>query len=425
VAFSRRQFIKWTSASALLSTAAFPGCASTGSGASPRVVVVGGGYAGATAAKYVRIWGPNIEVTIIEREPEFVSCPLSNLVLGGSKSIQELTFGYRGLARYQVKVIRDEALSVDAYKRTIRLAQGGELSYDCLIIAPGVHFMYEQIPGLNNPEAQQRVLHAWKAGAQTAALRKQLEAMPDGAVYALCIPKAPYRCPPGPYERACQVAYFLMTHKPRSKVLVLDANEDVQAKKALFMAAWTERYAGIVEYHPNSALLDVDVTTLTAKLEFEDVKAEVLNVVPPQRAGNIALHAGLITTNGRWCDVDFLTYESTVQKYIHVLGDSILAAPAMPKSGHIANQQAKVCAAAVVALLNGRPVNEQPVLSNACYSFISDREAAHVVAVHRYDPQKKTMLVVDGSSGVSASPTELEGQYAWGWAQNIWADMLS
>ncbi|MGH8711056.1 MAG: NAD(P)/FAD-dependent oxidoreductase [Burkholderiales bacterium] len=422
---SRRQFIKWASASAVLSAATLTGCASTGRGASPRVVVIGGGYAGATAAKYVKLWGPNVEVTMVERDLEFISCPLSNLVLGGSKTIHELTVGYQGLAKYQVRMVYDEAISVDAQKRTIQLARGGNLSYDRLIMAPGIHFMYEQIPGLNNPDAQQKVLHAWKAGAQTVALRKQLEAMPDGGVYALCIPKAPYRCPPGPYERACQVAHYFKAHKPGSKVLILDANEDVQSKKGLFTKAWTERYAGIVEYRPNSVLMDVDVTTFTAKLEFENVKADVLNVVPPQRAGNIAHSTGLITTNDRWCGVDFLTYESAAQKNIHVLGDAILAAPAMPKSGHIANQQAKVCAAAVVALLTDQPVNEQPMLNNTCYSFITDREVVHVASVHRYDSQKKTMLAVEGSVGLSAAPNELEGQYGWGWAQNIWADMLA
>ncbi|MGH8756024.1 MAG: FAD-dependent oxidoreductase, partial [Burkholderiales bacterium] len=263
MALSRRQFIKWASASAVLSAATLTGCASTGRGASPRVVVIGGGYAGATAAKYVKLWGPNVEVTMVERDLEFISCPLSNLVLGGSKTIHELTVGYQGLAKYQVRMVYDEAISVDAQKRTIQLARGGNLSYDRLIMAPGIHFMYEQIPGLNNPDAQQKVLHAWKAGAQTVALRKQLEAMPDGGVYALCIPKAPYRCPPGPYERACQVAHYFKAHKPGSKVLILDANEDVQSKKGLFTKAWTERYAGIVEYRPNSVLLDVDVTTFT------------------------------------------------------------------------------------------------------------------------------------------------------------------
>lgn len=425
MALSRRQFIKWASASAVLNAAALPGCISTGKGAAPRVVVIGGGYAGATAAKYVKKWGPSVEVTMVERELEFISCPLSNLVLGGSKTMHELTVGYQGLAKYQVGMVHDEAISVDAQKRTIQLARGGDLSYDRLIMAPGIHFMYEQIPGLNNPDAQQKVLHAWKAGAQTVALRKQLEAMADGGVYALCIPKSPYRCPPGPYERACQVAHYFKAHKPGSKVLILDANEDVQSKKGLFTKAWTERYAGIVEYRPNSVLMDVDVTTFTAKLEFENVKADVLNVVPPQRAGNIARSTGLITANDRWCGVDFLTYESTAQKNIHVLGDAILAAPAMPKSGHIANQQAKVCAAAVVALLTGQPVNEQPMLNNTCYSFITDREAVHVTSVHHYDSQKKTVLAVDGSVGLSAAPSELEGQYGLGWAQNIWADMLT
>ena len=425
MALSRRQFIKWASASAVLSAATLPGCVSTGKGASPRVVVIGGGYAGATAAKYVKKWGPNVEVTMIERDLEFISCPLSNLVLGGSKTIHELTVGYQDLAKYQVRMVHDEAISVDAQKRTIQLARGGNLSYDRLIMAPGIHFMYEQIPGLNNPDAQQKVLHAWKAGAQTVALRKQLEAMSDGGVYALCIPKAPYRCPPGPYERACQVAHYFKAHKPGSKVLILDANEDVQSKKGLFTKAWTERYAGIVEYRPNSVLMDVDVATFTAKLEFENVKADVLNVVPPQRAGNIAHSTGLITANDRWCGVDFLTYESAAQKNIHVLGDAILAAPAMPKSGHIANQQAKVCAAAVVALLTDQPVNEQPMMNNTCYSFITNTEAVHVTSVHHYDSQKKTMLAVEGSVGLSAAPTELEGQYGWGWAQNIWADMLA
>ena len=425
MALSRRQFIKWASASAMLSAAAVPGCASTGKSASPRVVVIGGGYAGATAAKYVKKWGPNVEVTMVERDHEFISCPLSNLVLGGSKTIPELTVGYQGLAKYQVRMVHDEAISVDAQKRTIQLARGGNLSYDRLIMAPGIDFMYEQIPGLNNLDAQQKVLHAWKAGAQTVALRKQLEAMPDDGVYALCIPKSPYRCPPGPYERACQVAHYFKAHKPGSKVLILDANEDVQSKKGLFTKAWTEYYAGIVEYRPNSVLMDVDVTTFTAKLEFENVKADVLNVVPPQRAGNIAHSTGLITANNRWCGVDFLTYESAAQKNIHVLGGAILAAPAMPKSGHIANQQAKVCAAAVVALLTDRPVNEQPMMNNTCYSFITDREAVHVASVHRYDSQKQTMLAVEGSVGLSAAPTDLEGQYGWGWAQNIWADMLA
>ncbi|HVS26470.1 MAG TPA: NAD(P)/FAD-dependent oxidoreductase [Burkholderiales bacterium] len=420
---TRREFIKWVSASAGLG--ALPGCASLTGAGGPRVVVVGGGYAGATCAKYIRKWGPNIEVVLIERNAEFISCPLSNLVLGGNTTLCALTVGYQGLSKYGVKMLNDEVVAVDAQERRVQLARGFSLSYDRLIIAPGIHFMYEQIPGLSNPEAQQKVLHAWKAGTQTMALRNQLEAMPDGGVYALCIPKSPYRCPPGPYERACQVAFYFKQAKPRSKVLILDANDDVQSKKGLFTKAWKERYAGIVEYRPNSILVDVDAAALTARLEFENVSADVLNVIPPQRAGNIAQAAGLVTANDRWCGVDFLTYESAAQKNIHVLGDAIVGAPAMPKSGHMANQQAKVCAAAVAALLNEQPVNSQPMMNNTCYSFVSGSEAMHVASVHRYDAAKKTMLVVEGSTGLSTTPTELEGQYAWGWARNIWADMLA
>jgi NADPH-dependent 2,4-dienoyl-CoA reductase/sulfur reductase-like enzyme len=389
------------------------------------VVVVGGGYAGATAAKYVRMWGPDIEVTLVERDAEFVSCPLSNRVIAGVIQLKDLTRDYGKLqARHGVKLIRDEATVIDPVAQQVRLGKGGALKYDRLIVAPGVDILYDEVPGLDSPEAQARVLHAWKAGPQTVALRKQLEAMANGGVYAMTIPKAPYRCPPGPYERACQVAWYFKSSKPKSKVLILDANEDVVSKKGLFMKAWSERYAGIVEYRPNSELTGVDAATLTAKLTFEDVKADVLNVVPPQRAGRIAADAGLITANNRWCGVDFLTYESSVVKNVHVLGDAIMAAPQMPKSGHMANQHAKVCAAAVVALMHGEPVNTQPLVTNTCYSFVSDKEVIHVASVHAYSPEKKTMEIVPGASGVSAAASELEGQYGEAWGRNIWSDML-
>ncbi len=249
------------------------GCAGTGNGPmAGRVVVIGAGYAGATAAKYMRLWSPDIEVTLVERNGEFISCPLSNLVLGGSKTLADITVSYDGLDKYGVKRVRDDAVAVDPVKREVRLASGATLDYDRLIVAPGIDFQYDTLPGLNNADAQSKVLHAWKAGAQTVALRKQLEAMKDGGVYALHIPKAPYRCPPGPYERACQVAHYFKTAKPKSKVLILDANEDVVSKKGLFMAAWNGPYKGIVEYRPNSELEDVDVKTLTAKLQFSDVQ---------------------------------------------------------------------------------------------------------------------------------------------------------
>jgi NADPH-dependent 2,4-dienoyl-CoA reductase/sulfur reductase-like enzyme len=370
------------------------------------------------------MWGPDIEVTLVERDQEFISCPLSNRVLAGVVQLKDLTRGYGALAaKHGVKLVRDEVVAIDAEARTVKLGSGGSLPYDRLIVAPGIDLLPDEVPGL--AAASDRILHAWKAGPQTVALRKQLEAMRDGGVYAITIPKAPYRCPPGPYERACQVAWYFKTHKPKSKVLILDANEDVVSKKGLFTKAWSERYAGIVEYHPNSELTGVDGATLMAKLAFEDVKADVLNVVPPQRAGKVALDAGLVNANNRWCGVDFLTYESTAVKNIHVLGDAIMAAPQMPKSGHMANQHAKVCAAAVVALLHGEAPSKQPLVTNTCYSFVSDKDVIHVASVHAYNPEKKTMEIVQGASGVSAAASELEGQYAEAWGQNIWADMLA
>jgi sulfide dehydrogenase [flavocytochrome c] flavoprotein subunit len=421
---NRREFIKWMSAGA--GVAAVAGCAGTGGGTSAgRVVVIGASYGGATAAKYVRMWAPDIDVTLIERNSEFISCPLSNLVLGGSKTLADITVGYGGLGKYGVKMVRDDAIAVDPEKREVRLASGGTLGYDRLIVSPGIDFMYEAVPGLNNADAQNRVLHAWKAGVQTVALRKQLEAMRDGGVYAIQFPKAPYRCPPGPYERACQVAHYFKTAKPKSKVLILDANEDVVSKKGLFMAAWNGPYKGIVEYRPNSELLDVDAKTLTAKLQFDNVKADVLNVVPPHGAGTIARQTGLITANNRWCGIDWLTMESIKVKGVHVLGDATLSAPAMPKSASMANQHAKVCAAAVIALIKNQPVNAQPMMINTCYSFVDDKNVVHVASVHVYDPAQKTMVAVKGSGGLSDKANEIEGVYALGWARNIWADTLA
>lgn len=421
---NRREFIQWMSAGAGLTAVA--GCAGSGSSAVVgRVVVIGGGYSGATAAKYIRLWAPDIEVTLVERNGEFISCPLSNLVLGGSKTLADITVGYSGLDKYGVKRVRDDAVAVDSEKREVRLASGTTLAYDRLVIAPGIDFSYETIPGLNNADAQSRVLHAWKAGAQTAALRKQLEAMPDGGVYALHIPKAPFRCPPGPYERSCQVAYYFKRSKPKSKVLILDSNEDVQSKKGLFMAAWNGPYKGIIEYRPNSELDDVDAKTLTAKLQFGTVKADVLNVVPPHGAGQIARQAGLVTANNRWCGIDWLTMESLKVKGVHVLGDATLSAPAMPKSGHMANQHGKVCAAAVIALIKQQTVNPQPMMSNTCYSFVDDKNVMHVASVHVYDASQKTMIGIKGAGGVSDQANELEGTYGFSWAKNIWADMLA
>ena len=425
----RRQFIRaGSAASAATALGLTAGCASTGSAAGAKVVVVGGGYGGATAAKYIRMWSEGrIEVTLVEPNDSFVSCPLSNLVLGGSKQMADITTPYDNLTRrHGVKIARDRATAIDADKRQVRLAGGQTLAYDRLVLSPGVDFMWDALPGMKKAGAQDRVLHAWKAGPQTLALRKQLEAMPDGGVYAISIPLAPYRCPPGPYERACQVAHYFSQAKPKSKVLILDGNDDVTSKGPLFKKAWADRYKGIIEYRPKHSTVDVDTATNTLKFDFnDDVKAQVLNVIPPQRAGDIAHNAGLTTANRRWCEVDWLTMESTAAKNIHILGDALQIAPQMPKSGHMANQHGKVAAAAIVALLSGRAPNALPIYNNTCYSFVSDTDVVHVASVHRYDAEKKTMLPVAGSGGVSAAASELEGRYALAWARNIWADTLA
>jgi sulfite dehydrogenase len=404
--------------------AAAAGCAGMGGPAAGRVVVVGGGYGGATAARYIKLWAPGLDVTVVERNDAFVSCPISNLVLGGNTQIGNITMGYDGLRNRGVNIVRDDAVAVDAGARQVRLASGKTLPYDRLIVSPGIDFMYDNIPGLKSADAQNRVLHGWKAGPQTVALRKQLEAMRDGGVYVLQMPLMPYRCPPGPYERVCQVADYFKRAKPRSKIIVLDSNPDIVSKKGLFLAAWNGMYKGMIEYRPNSELRDVDVEAMTVKLAFDSVKGDVLNVVPPHGAGNIARQAGLITANQRWCGVDWLTMESVAVKGIHVLGDATLSAPAMPKSASMANQHAKVCAAAVIALIQGQPVNPQPIMMNTCYSFVDGRNVIHVASVHTYDPAQKTMVPVKGAGGVSTAASELEGTYAWGWARNIWGEAL-
>ena len=426
----RRQFVQTLGAGSALGAAALmSGCATTGGGASiGKVVVIGGGYGGATAAKYLRLFSEGtVDVTLVEPNAAFVSCPISNLVVGGYKTMADITTPYDNLSkRHGVKLVKDMVTAIDPDKKVVKLASGGELPFDRVIVSPGVDFMYDTLPGLASAAAKDKVLHAWKAGAQTVALRKQLEAMPDGGVYALSIPRAPYRCPPGPYERACLVANYFKTAKPKSKVVIFDANDDIQSKKGLFMKAWADHYKGIIEYRPKHNVVDVDAATNTLKFEFnDDFKASVANVIPDMRAGDIAVKTGLATANKRWCEVDFLSFESIAVKNVHVLGDSIQIAPGMPKSGHMANQHGKVCAAAVVNLLQGKAPPSLPIYANTCYSFVTDEDVVHVASVHRYDAEKKTMLTVPGSGGVSVAASELEGRYAHAWARNIWADSLA
>jgi sulfide dehydrogenase [flavocytochrome c] flavoprotein chain len=419
---NRRDFIKTAGAASalLLSQHSFARASKPPLG---RVVIIGGGYAGTTAAKYIRMWSlGNIETIVIEKSSQFVSCPLSNLVLGGSKSINDLTFGYDLVKKnHGVKWLNDEVTSIDTAAKKVMMKRG-EITYDRLIVAPGVDFIYEVLPNLATAEAQEKIPHAWKAGWQTVNLRKQLEAMPDGGVFVMNVPKVPYRCPPGPYERACQVASYLKNNKPNSKIIVLDANPEIVSKKGLFTKVFNEMYTGMIDYRPNNALLEVDVASKTATTNFEKVKADVLNIIPPQCAGKPAQMAGLTEKDYPWCEVSFLTYESKIVPNIHVIGDSVSAG--LPKSAHMATSQARVCANAIVALMSGNAPDPTPVFANTCYSYVNDKQAMHVANVYRYDEGKKIMVAAEGG-GVSASPSEQEGQYASAWAANIWSDVLT
>jgi len=414
MSMKRRQFLG-------LSAAALAGCVSFGNEAVPRVLIIGAGFGGATCAKYLAMANPEMQVVLVDRFQEFVSCPMSNLVLGGSRPMQELTLGFGGLKKYRVDVLWGEAVAVDPSRKVVRFGRGSELVYDRLVLSPGVDFVFEEIAGYE--AAQPKVLHAWKAGPQTVDLRRQLETMDDGGVCIIGVPLAPYRGPSGPYERACQVAQYFKQSKPRSKVLVLDANPDITAEGPLFKRAWEELYPGIVEYRPNSKVLAVDATAMTVRTGTGTIKGDVLNVIPPQRAGGIAVKAGLVATDQRWCEVDWRTMESKMVKGIHVLGDSVLSAPGMPKTGQMANAQAKICAAALVALLNDRAPASTFTLSNSGYSFVSDDQAIHSASVHRYDARRRTM-VPDGTA-VSAERSELEARNGWTWARNIWADTFT
>lgn len=385
-----------------------------------RVVVVGAGYGGATAARYVRrLSAGRIEVILVDQNPDFVSCPVSNRVLGGQRTLAQLTFGYDALRQeHGVRFMRGTVTAIDADRSQIVVA-GQRLSYDRLIVAPGIDFIYDDFPML--AEAQERIPHAWKAGPQTRNLQRQLAAMPDGGVFTIVVPAQPYRCPPAPYERACQVAFYLKTHKPRSKVVVLDANPVITSKRALFERAWRDLYPGMIDYVPGSELREVDVAAKTVRTAFDTVKSDVLNVIPPQRAGRIAQQSGLANVERRWCEVDFLTYVSKVLPRVHVIGDAIDAG--LPKSAHMANAQAKVCARAIVDAMLGQAIDPAPAFANTCYSYVDDRQAMHISTLYRYDPVTQSMRA-EGSGILSEHPSAQEGRDADAWARQIWDDVL-
>jgi NADPH-dependent 2,4-dienoyl-CoA reductase/sulfur reductase-like enzyme len=347
-------------------------------------------------------------------------------VVGGVQQIGDLTVSYDALRRkHGVRVVQDSVASIDPVKKTVTLAGGGEIAWQKLVVSPGIDLMFDQIEGLQAASQSGRILQAWRAGPETVALHRQLQSMRDGGVYAITIPEAPYRCPPGPYERASMVADYFKRNKPRSKVIILDANQDVTSKPALFKKAWAELYPGMIEYRPQHKAVAVDARTMAVKFEIqEDLKADVLNVLPPMRAGAIAVKSGFANVNARWCNVNYQNFESTAAKDIHVVGDSIQIAPLMPKSGHMANSHAKVAAAAIVAQIKGFEINAAPMLTNTCYSFVSSKEVIHVASVHQYVAAERTFRTVAGSGGVSAARNELEAVYALAWAKNIWADSL-
>lgn len=398
-------------------------------GAKGRVVVIGGGMGGATAAKYLRLWGgSNVQVTLVEREASYQSNIFSNLVLNGQTTMQKLTYSYGTLkSRYGINVVKGEVEAIDAVNRQVMLANGGGvLPYDRLVLSPGIEF--DTVPGLETAAAQLAAPHAWKAGVQTTLLRDQIRAMPRGGVFVMSIPKAPYRCPPGPYERACVVADYLKRTNPGATVVVLDANPKIMAEEKTFKTAFETLYASVVDYRPNVTVDAVDTSTHSLSFTTEtmpgvkvpgSIQAHVLNVIPNQRAGAIVQSAGLANVGGRWAGVDVLSYESTVllpsggASGIHIIGDS--SATTQPKAGHIANAEAKVCADAIFRGLQGFGPNPAPVTNSACYSPITANTASWLTAVFAYDPASKTMKIVPGASGEAEKPSQdnYEEMHKW------------
>ena len=425
----RRSFLKLMGAGAGLGAASLmTGCAGLGMEGPTggrRVVVVGGGYGGTIAAKYIRMMDRSIEVVLVERNDHFVSCPFSNLYIGGlMPDLSALTINYDKLAaNHGIKFVQAEVTGVDAKAKMVSTSRG-DIRYDHLVLSPGIDFRTAEIKGYDLATTPEVMPHAWKAGPQTVLLRKQLEAMPAGGTVVLSIPLAPFRCPPGPYERTSMIAMFLKQHKPKSKIIVLDGNPDIVSKKGLFLKGWKKHYEGIIDYRPAKKVTEIDAAKKTVLIEgLEDVRGDVVNLIPPQRAGHIAVAAGVVGPDKNWCPVNPMTFESTIHKGIHVIGDACIAG-AMPKSGYSANSEAKACATNIVNMMNGREIVDMSGI-NTCYSYLSAKEAVSVTGVYRVNKEKHVIEAVPGSVGVSPDLSELEAVYAHSWLKNILTEMSS
>jgi sulfide dehydrogenase [flavocytochrome c] flavoprotein subunit len=428
---TRRGFVKGAGAATAIG---FIGIPYVALGASKKVVVVGGGTGGATAAKYLRMADPTIEVTLIEANKHYYTCYMSNEVLGGERAINSIKFGYSGLTKHGVKIVHDEVSAIDAEAQTVKTAGGQSYQYDRCIVAPGIDFKWETIEGYDDKVAE-RIPHAWKAGTQTITLLKQLEAMKDGGSVLIAPPPNPFRCPPGPYERASQIAHYLKLNKPKSKILILDAKPKF-SKMGLFVQGWKELYGyesdnsmiewrGSAQGSNDNAVVKVDAGSMSVTTGFDDtIKADVLNIIPAQKAGKIAFSAGLTDDSG-WCPVNLHTFESTLHKNIHVIGDASIAT-GMPKSGYAANSEAKVCAASVAALLNGQEPGT-PSYVNTCYSIVGKDWGISVAAVYRLAEDGSKIAKVSGGLTPTDATPEMRARevaYAHSWFTNITNDIF-
>jgi len=388
--------------------------------AAGRVVVIGGGFGGATAARFVHMADPRLDVVLIEASPDYMACPFSNEVIAGLRDITAQHFDYRAIGTTGIRVVHAVAAAVNQAARRVSLGDGSVVPYDRLILAPGIDISWGALPGYDEAAAE-RMPHAWKAGAQTLLLRRQLEDMADGGVVVISVPANPYRCPPGPYERASLIAAWLKANRPRSKLLLLDA-KDTFSKQKLFQAGWAQLYPGLLEWvslSDGGKVTRVDPAANTFETDFGTHKADVGNVIPPQQAGRIAAVAGVADRTG-WCPIDPVTFESRLQPGIHVIGDAAIAG-AMPKSAFAANAQAKVCAGAVATLLAGGTPTE-PRLINTCYSLVAPGYGISVAGVYR--PANGQLTDIAGAGGVSpldapAAQRAQEAEYADAWFKTI------